>query len=142
MHAPRRCQLSRRAKKVEAATQPAKEAAPALGLGFVAIPVEDAAGLPAAFQRMKVEGVDGFVVLFADRFGLSVLLVVLFRESMGRGFRHLGVGVPGQFFQQAATDAEVAGKYPSDFRRGIFRQFGQVAHEEVIARGGGAPQGR
>ncbi len=41
----------------------AKEAAPALGLGIIAIPVEGAADLPAAFRRMKAEGIDGIVVL-------------------------------------------------------------------------------
>jgi putative ABC transport system substrate-binding protein len=41
----------------------AKEAAPVLGLGLIAIPVTGAASLPAAFRRMKAEGVDGIVVL-------------------------------------------------------------------------------
>jgi ABC-type uncharacterized transport system substrate-binding protein len=41
----------------------AKEAAPAMRLGLVAIPVKAAADLPAAYRRMKAEGVDGVVVL-------------------------------------------------------------------------------
>jgi putative ABC transport system substrate-binding protein len=41
----------------------AKEAAPVLGLGLIAIPVEGAADLPAAVRRMKAEGIDGIVVL-------------------------------------------------------------------------------
>jgi len=41
----------------------ATEAAPVLGLGIVAIRVEGPADLPAAFHRMKGEGVDGMVVL-------------------------------------------------------------------------------
>ncbi len=41
----------------------AKEAAPVLGLGIIAIPVDGAADLPAAFRRMKAEGIDGVVVL-------------------------------------------------------------------------------
>ena len=41
----------------------AKEVAPALGLELITIPVDGAADLPAAFRRMKVERVDGFVVL-------------------------------------------------------------------------------
>ena len=41
----------------------AKQAAPVLGLGLVAIPVDGAADLPAAFHRMKVERVNGFLVL-------------------------------------------------------------------------------
>ncbi len=33
------------------------------GLGLIAIPVDGAADLPAAFRRMKAEGIDGIVVL-------------------------------------------------------------------------------
>ncbi len=49
----------------------AKEVAPVLGLGIVAIIIKGAADLPAAFRRMKVEGVDGVVVL---RHGVLVQL--------------------------------------------------------------------
>ena len=41
----------------------AKGAAPNFGLGVIAIPVEGAADLPAAFRRMKAEGIDRIVVL-------------------------------------------------------------------------------
>ncbi len=41
----------------------AKEAAPIIGLGVIAITVDGAADLPAAFRRMKAEGIDGIVVL-------------------------------------------------------------------------------
>ena len=41
----------------------AKEAAPKFGLGIVAIPVDGTADLPAAFRRMKAEGIDGIAVL-------------------------------------------------------------------------------
>ncbi len=40
----------------------AKEAAPVLGLDIIAIPFDGAADLPAAFRRMKAEGIDGTVV--------------------------------------------------------------------------------
>ncbi len=60
----------------------AKETAPILGLGLVAIHVEDAADLPPAFRRMRSEGVDGIVVL---RHGFLVRLrgqvVALAREA-------------------------------------------------------------
>ena len=41
----------------------AKEAAPFLGLDLIAIPIDAAADLSAAFRRMKAEGIDGLVVL-------------------------------------------------------------------------------
>jgi putative ABC transport system substrate-binding protein len=41
----------------------AKEAAPILGLNLVTVPVKNASDLPAVFDRMKAEKVDGFVVL-------------------------------------------------------------------------------
>jgi len=60
----------------------AKEAAPIFDLGLVAIPVDGAADLPAAFRRMKAEGIDGIVVL---RSGFLVRLrnqtTTLFREA-------------------------------------------------------------
>jgi len=43
--------------------QQAKEAAPNLGLGLVAIHVKSAADLPPAFHRMRSEKVDAIVVL-------------------------------------------------------------------------------
>ncbi len=41
----------------------ANEAAPKFGLIIVAVPVDGAADLPAAFRQMKAEGIDGIAVL-------------------------------------------------------------------------------
>ncbi len=60
----------------------AKQAAPVLGLGLVAIPVKGAADLPAAFRRMKVDGVDGVVVLRSGfLLGLRGRITALAREA-------------------------------------------------------------
>ncbi len=60
----------------------AREAAPALGLGVVAIPVKGAASLPAAFRRMKAERVDGVVVLRSGfLLGLRRRITALAREA-------------------------------------------------------------
>ncbi len=60
----------------------AKEAAPVLGLGLIAIPVDGAADLPAAFRRMKAEGIDGIVVLRSGVFiRLRGQITTHFREA-------------------------------------------------------------
>ncbi len=60
----------------------AKEAAPIFGLGLIAIPVDGAADLPAAFRRMKAEGIDGFVVLRSGFFiRLRGRMTTLAREA-------------------------------------------------------------
>ena len=60
----------------------AKEAAPIFGLGLIAIPVDGAADLPAAFRRMKAEGIDGIVVLRSGVFiRLRGQITTHFREA-------------------------------------------------------------
>ncbi len=90
----------------------AKEAAPVLGLELITIPVDGAADLPAAFRRMKVERVNGFVVL------RSGFLVRLRRQmySLARA-----AGLPSMSGHQRETRAGGMMSYGAD-TKALFRR--------------------
>ena len=81
----------------------AKEAAPALGLDIVAIPVKGAADLPGTFRRMKAADVDGIVVLRTGFFlRLRERMTTLAREA----------GLPSLFGHRVEVAEKEAGTPP------------------------------
>ncbi len=101
----------------------AKEAAPALGLDIVAIPVKGAADLPGTFRRMKAADVDGIVVLRSGFFlRLRGRMTTLARE----------VGLPSLFGHRVEVAAGGLMAYGAD-TKALF--YGAASYVDKILKG-------